>query len=177
MQKALAFSFAFCMVALGAQAQKTADFSGKWTLDVAKSKLGERSNIEAQTLIVTQTAKDIKIETSTKRAGAAPTPLGGGRGFVGGGDMPATYALDGKDARSEVDGPGGAKVPVITNGKVDGSKMTLSRSSTFNGPNGLITSSTKEMWELGPDGKTLTITTERVTFRGTDKTTRVFTKS
>jgi hypothetical protein len=39
-----------------------------------------------------------------------------------GGDGAATYMLDGKDAKSEVAGPGGAMVPVTTNGKIDGWK-------------------------------------------------------
>jgi len=40
-----------------------------------------------------------------------------------------------------------------------------------------MTFTTKETWELGADGKTLTVNTERTTMRGTDSTTKVFTKS
>jgi hypothetical protein len=140
--------------------------------------LGERNNIESQTLTVTQTANDIKVDTATKRTppagGGAP---GGGGGRMGGGaDGAATYTLDGKDAKTEIAGPGGNMVPVTTNAKLEGGKLVLSRSTTFNTPNGAITSTSKETWELSADGKTLTVTTERTTPRGTDTTTKVFVK-
>lgn len=183
MRKALFFTFVFCMSVFAANAQKATDFSGKWNLDVAKSKLGERSNIESQTLTVTQTAADIKIETSTKRAApSAGAPGGGGqggpggRGFGGGGDMPATYTLDGKEVKSEFDGPGGNKIPVSTSGKFDGGKLILTRVTTFNGPNGPSTTTGKETWELSADRKTLTVNVERTSFRGTDTVIKVFTK-
>ena len=178
--KMIALTLAFCMSAVGVYAQK-ADFSGKWTLDVAKSKLGERNNIETQTLTVTQTANDIKIDTATKRTppagGGAPGGGGGGGGMMGrGGDGAATYMLDGKDAKSEIAGPGGAMVPVTTNGKIDAGKLVLSRTTTFNRPEGAITSTSKETWELSADGKTLTVNTERTSPRGTDTTIKVFVK-
>ncbi len=180
MRKALFCTLVFGMSVFAANAQKPADFSGKWNLDAAKSKLGERSNIESQTLTVTQTAKDIKIETSTKRAapaggGPGGGGQGGGRGF-GGGDMPATYTLDGKEVKSEMDGPGGNKIPVSMIGKFEGGKLVLTRTMTFNGPNGPANTTGKETWELSADGKTLTVTAERTSFRGTDTTTRVYTK-
>ena len=178
MRKAIFLTFVFCLAAIAVQAQKAADFSGKWTLDVPKSKLGERNSIESQTMTVTQTAADIKIETATKRAAppaGGPGGGGGGRGF-GGGDMPATYTLDGTEVKSEVDGPGGAKIPVSMTGKFEGGKLVLTRSSTFNGPNGEVKTTGKETWELSADGKTLTVNTERTSFRGTDSTTKVFTK-
>ena len=177
----IVLTLAFCISAVGVYAQK-ADFSGKWTLDVAKSKLGERNNIETQTLTVTQAANDIKVDTATTRkppaGGGAPGGGGmGGGGVMGrGGDGPATYMLDGKDVKSEIAGPGGTMVPVTTNAKVDGGKLTLSRSTTFNTPNGAITATSKEIWELSADGKTLTVTTERTSPRGTDTTTKVFIK-
>jgi hypothetical protein len=68
-------------------------------------------------------------------------------------------------------------VPVTLKATFDGGKLNLSRSSTFSGPMGEMTMTTKETWELSADGKTLTVTTERTTPRGTDTTTRVFTKS
>src|SRR4030095_7804620 len=107
--KLIVLTLAFCMSAMGAYAQKRADFSGKWTLDVAKSKLGERNNIESQTLTVAQTGNDIKIDTATKRTppagGGAPGGgggTGGGGGMGRGGDGSATYALDGKDVKTEI---------------------------------------------------------------------------
>jgi hypothetical protein len=170
-----------CLFALAAFAQKAPNFGGTWTLDVSKSKLGDRNNIESQTLTVTQTDKDVKIETATKRT-PPPANAGGGGGMGGGrmgggGDMPMTYTLDGKEMKMDMAGPGGNTIPVSMTGKVDGGKLYLTRSSTFNGPNGAMTSTTKETWELSGDGKTLTISTERTSPRGTDTTTKVFTKS
>jgi hypothetical protein len=101
---------------------------------------------------------------------------GQGRGGMGGGDMRSTYTLDGKEVASEVDGPMG-KMPVKMMAKLEGGKLMLSNARTFNTPNGEMTMTTKETWELSGDGKTLTIVTERNTPRGTDTTTRVFAKS
>jgi len=180
MIQAFVFVLVFCMSVVAANAQKAADFSGKWTLDVAKSKLGDRNSIESQTITVVQTAADIKIETATKRmappAGSPAGPGGGGAGRMGGGgDTPMTYALDGKETKIERQGPNGS-IPVMLKAKAEGSKLWLSQSMTFTTPNGEMTMTTKETWELGADGKSLTVTTERTTMGGTDSTTKVFSK-
>lgn len=168
--------FTLLGLAISASAQ-TADFSGTWTLDVSKSKLGDRNMIAEQTLTVVQTAKDITVTPVTKR-NPPPDGMGGGqgRGGMGGGDVRSTYTLDGKEVASEVDGPMG-KMPVKMMAKLEGGKLMLSNARTFNTPNGEMTMTTKETWELSGDGKTLTIVTERNTPRGTDTTTRVFAKS
>lgn len=172
----LAAIFSLFLFALSASAQ-TANYSGTWTLDVSKSKLGERNMIAEQTLTVVQTANDITITPKTKR-NPPPDGMGGGggRGGFGGGDNATTYSLDGKETKTEVEGRMG-KMPVTLSAKTEGGKLHLSSSSTFSGPNGEMTITTKETWELSSDGKTLTINTERATPRGTDSTTRVFTKS
>ncbi len=169
-------------IAVSAQ-DKTANYAGTWTLDVSKSKLGERSMIEGQTLTVTQTDKEITIQTATKRT---PPPadaqqgarMGGrmGGGMMGGGDGTTTYSLDGKDTKKEIDGRMG-KIPVTLKAKTEGGKLHLTSSSTFTGPNGEVTTTTKEKWELSKDGKTLTVDTERSTPRGTESTTKVFMKN
>jgi len=101
----LAAAIAMLAMAFTASAQKApADFSGKWNLDLAKSKLTDRekTSIESQTVTITQTAADIKIETDTKRmapAGGAPPaggPPGGGGVRMGGGggaQGPQTFTL------------------------------------------------------------------------------------
>ena len=171
-----------CLFALAAFAQKAPNFSGTWTLDVGKSKLGDRNNIESQTLTVTQSDKDIKIETATKRtpppanaAGGGGGGMGGG-GRMGGGDIPLTYTLDGKETKMDMT-MGQNTIPMTMSAKIESGKLLTSRSSTFNGPNGAMTSTTKETWELSGDSKTLTVTTERTSPRGTDTTTKIFTKS
>jgi hypothetical protein len=175
--------FTLFVMAVSASAQKAATFSGTWTLDVSKSKLGERNMIESQTLTVTQTDKDIKIATATKRA-APPegAPGGGGAGgrLAGGMGMgPAentiSYNLDGKEVAIEQETPRG-KVPTKMTGKVDGGKLSLTTSRTFQTPNGEMTQTTKETWSLSADGNTLTIDREQSSQRGSASTTSVYTR-
>src|SRR4051794_21512349 len=127
----LAAVFSLFVLAFTVSAQeKAASFSGTWTLDVSKSKMSDRMPIESQTLTVTQTDKDIKIETATKHA---PPPAdkqdggkmgggqmgGGGRrmgGGFGGSDGTTTYTLDGKETKTEVSGPMGS-MPVSLKAK------------------------------------------------------------
>ncbi len=179
-----AAALSLLVFAISASAQKTTDFSGKWTLDKEKSTLSERekTSIESQTLTVTQTAADIKIEPATKRmAPPAGAPTGGGGGGMGrgggmgGGDMAMTYALGKETTVEQQMGPN--TVPVTLGSKWDGSKLVLNRSSTFNGPNGEVKNTSKETWELSADGKTLTIHAERTGMQGTTTSTKIFTKS
>ncbi len=181
MRKLLFLTAAVCLFATAAFAQK-GDYSGTWTLDVSKSKLGERNNIESQTLTVVQTDKDIKVTTATKRAappagapaGGPPPGGGGGGGRMGGGmggDTTNTYTLDGKETFVEVESQMG-KVPVKFVGKRDGSKLSLSSSRTM----GEVTISSKETWSLSTDGTTLTVDVESTSPRGTNTTQKVFVK-
>lgn len=188
MKKSIVFAafVSLFILATMASAQKApADFGGKWNLDLAKSKLTDREKqtIESQTITVTQTAADIKIETDTKRltppAGATP-PAGGGGGRPGGGGGgggaagPQTYPL-GKEATSDQQ-MGQNTVPVTMGGKWDGSKLVLTRSSTFMGPNGEVKNVSKQTFELGVDGKTLTVNTESTGMQGTTTSTKVYSK-
>ena len=189
MRKLLFLTAAFCLFSIAAFAQdKKADYSGTWNLDVSKSKLGDRNNIESQTLTVTQTDKDIKVATATKRAAPpAGAPAGGppgggggggrsgGGGMMGGGDNTMTYALDGKETTVEVESPMG-KVPVKLTGKSDVGKLHLASSRTMNTQMGEVTISTKETWELSANGKTLTVNRESTSPRGTNSSTMVFAK-
>ena len=192
--KNLAILFAFvCLFAIGATAQsKKADFSGEWTLDASKSKLGERSRIEAMTLKVTQTEKELKVETTTKRpappqgemaggngnTGAMPAPAGGGmrggmRGGFGGGDGTTVYSLEGKETSTE--GAMGGQATLKAKVEKD-SRLNLSRTQTIDSPNGQATISVKETWELSADGKTLTVKRDVESPRGTTSTEMVFTR-
>lgn len=192
----LAAVFSLSVFAFAASAQdKVANFSGTWNLNVGKSKLDERSHIESQTLTVTQTDKDIKVETATKHA---PPPadkekqdgggMGGGQrgggqmggagrrgGGMMGGDGTTTYSLDGKETKTEVSGPMGS-MPVSLKGKLKGGKLELTRNSTFSGPMGDVSISSKESWELSADGSALTVNSERTSPRGTNTSTMVYTK-
>jgi len=181
MKKLFAIAAMCCMLSIAALAQATTpDFSGTWTLDVSKSKLDDRSRVESMTLTVTQTAKDIKIDTKTTRA---PRPEGAGGGMGGGGrrgggfggDSVMTYTLDGKTTTIQQESQMG-QIPVSLTGKLDGGTLNLSSSRTFNGPNGEVTATTKDTWTLSSDGKTLTVNRESQTPRGANSSTMVFVK-
>ncbi|MEQ1923374.1 MAG: hypothetical protein ABL952_12780, partial [Pyrinomonadaceae bacterium] len=66
MKKNFLFAAALMLfaMAVSASAQK-GDFSGTWNLDLTKSKLTDRekTSIESQTMVVTQSATDLKVET------------------------------------------------------------------------------------------------------------------
>jgi hypothetical protein len=174
--------FSLVMAIMAVSAQKSTSFSGHWELDASKSKLDERARIQSASLDVAQTDKDIKIESKTTRAprpegapgGQGPGRMGGG-GF-GGGDGTNTYSLDGKETTIQQDSPMGGKIPITLKAKIEGAKLNLSRSSTFTGPNGEISISTKETWTLSSDGTTLTVDREQTSPRGTNTSTLVFVK-
>jgi hypothetical protein len=181
MKKVYFLAAVFCLFAGSAFAQgkvSTRDFSGVWTLDVAKSKLDVRARIESMTLTVAQTEKELKVTTETKRTPPpADAPQGGrgmGRGF-GGGDGTTVYALDGKETTTQRDTPMGA-VPVKHTAMLDQGRVRISSSSNFSGPAGEVTMTTKETWSLSDDGKTLTVERESTSPRGTNSSTMVFTK-
>ena len=187
MKKVLFFTAFVCLMTFAAFAQdkKSADFSGSWTLDVSKSKLDERSRIESMTMTVTQTDKDLKVETATKRTPPPESAMsdgGGGQGGGrrraggGGGDGTTTYTLDGKEINIEEEGRMG-KVPVKLKAELEGAgKLKLSSVRTFNTPNGEATMTTKEVWSLSEDGKTLTVKRDMESPRGTNSSEMVFTK-
>lgn len=173
------FSIYLAVMAISAQ-EKATDFSGNWELDKAKSKLDERTRIESMTINVTQTDKELKIATTTKR-GAPPEGAnrgGGGRqggGGFGGGDGTQTYSLDGKETKAQVGG-GQFAGEATLKAKWEKSKLKLTSSRNFETPNGAISISTKEVWLLSEDGKTLTIKRDMETPRGTNSSEMVFTK-
>lgn len=167
----LFFAAAFvCLFAFASFAQKPADLSGKWNLDLSKSELGQQAAmIKSQTVTITQAGTSFKVSTQTERN--APPDGGGGMGGGGnrGGGMGGeqSYTLDGKEVSTERQTPNGAVTTKITASQT-GNKVVIS--SIFPGPNGEIKSTTT--YELSADGKTLTVTRESP--RGTSKS--VYTK-
>src|SRR5436190_23288319 len=103
-----------CLFALGAFAQKSADFSGKWNLDLTKSDLGQQAAmIKSQTVTITQAGTSFKVSTQTERnappeggGGGGGNGGGGGRG-MGGGGGDQSYTLDGKEVSTERQGQNG----------------------------------------------------------------------
>ena len=174
--------FAAFTVASFAQAKAT-DFSGTWLLDIPKSQINDRMlRIEALTMTVTQTDKELKVTTETKRPAPPADAVAGGRGpgrgmggRFGGGDGTIAYSLEGKETVVEIDGPNG-KQPVKYKAALDGAKASLSAVRSFNGPMGDVTITTKDVWTVSADGKTLTVVREQTTPRGTNASTMIFVK-
>jgi hypothetical protein len=164
----LFFAMAFvCLFAFAAFAQKPADLSGKWNLDLTKSELGQQAAmIKSQTVTITQSGTSFKVSTQTERNTPADSAGGGGRGgFGGGGDQ--SYTLDGKEVSTDRQTPNGT-MTIKTTASQSGNKVVVT--SVFPGPNGDVKSTTT--YELSGDGKTLTVTREST--RGTSKS--VYTK-
>ena len=174
----LAAAIAVLAMAFTVSAQKGADFNGKWTLDLAKSDLGQQAAmIKSQTLTITQAGTSFKVATATERnappdgGGAPPAGGGGGRpgggGGMGGGGGEQAYTTDGKEVSTERQGPNGA-ITIKTKAEQTGNKVVITTVSP--GPNGDM--KTTRTFDLGADGKTLTVTNEGA--RGTTKS--VYTK-
>ena len=184
MKKLVILAAVICLFSVGALAQtvalegktpaKTVSFAGDWELDAKKSKLSEMMRIESLTMKVTQTEKELKVETATKRASVPEGMSGGGRrgGF---GDGTVTYSLEGKETIIQQDGPNGP-MPITFKAKSEAGKMRLNSSRKFNGPNGEISVTTEETWELADEGKTLKVTRTSNSPRGTQTTEMYFTR-
>lgn len=166
-----------CFFALASFAQ-TPNVSGEWTLDKVKSKMDERqaasierqaASIESQSLKVEQTAKELKVTVMTKQTGDQGAP----RADIGAGVN--TYLLNGQEFTSENQTQIGP-VYTKTKGEIKDGKLNLQSVRTVDAPMGQITITTKEVWELSADGKTLIIKREFESQRGKVNSESVFTK-
>lgn len=176
MKKLLFLATALCFLSVPAVAQET-NFSGKWVLDLSKSKLDERARITEQTITVTQSGADFKRETVSKRT---PPPGGGqgmgGRGGFGGGDGTESLKLDGKEITVQVDSPMGPQ-PMTKKAEVKGGKLHITSTRRMNTPMGEFTVVTREEWSMSADGKTLTIKNSVESQRGTMTSEMVYGKN
>ena len=172
MRKALFFTLVLCVAAIAANAQTAPNFSGKWTLDIAKSELGQAaSSIKSQTMSIRHAGDSFKVLTQVERNAPPTDGPGGGAGngrAMASGPMEQAFTLDGKEVSSERQTPNGA-VTTKTKSEQMGNKILVT--STFPGPNGEMKVTTT--YELSADGKTLTLTRESP--RGTNK--QVYTKA
>lgn len=168
---------AFLLVVVAASAQK-ASFAGAWSLDKAKSQgLSQgMQNADKVTWNITQDDKTISIEQKTEggqQGGGGGGGMGGGRG--GGMGGPQVYNLDGSETTADV---GGGQMTGKATSKAtwSGGTLELSRKTTFQGPNGEVTSVNTRKLSLSGDGKVLTAVTHNESPRGTTDSTLVFNK-
>jgi hypothetical protein len=188
----------------GLAAQAAApNFAGTWTLDKSKSQgLSQRlQNVESFSWVITQTDKEITIEDKVTggqpgggpggaAAGAPPAagapaagapaaggaPQGGGPGAGGGRGMmggPRTYNLDGSETSGDM---GRAKYTRKATMSSDGKTLELLQKTTFQGPDGEVTTTSSDKLTLSADGKVLTVVRHSESPRGTQDSTLVFNK-
>ncbi len=140
----------------------TPDFSGEWKLEAGRSTLPEAAGIESMTLKVSQTAKEITIQTSTQ----LNVELGGGSTKQGSAVKTIVYNLDGTEKATEI-GNGIMAVTETRKAKItaDGKlSLTVMRGSkTETGKPGM---KSNETWELLDNGNTLKIIRYTETPRG-----------
>lgn len=161
--------FCMCFQATAVYAA-TPNFSGEWELDVSKSTLPDTMPIESMTLKVSQTEKDLNVESVVK----ADQSRGGMR--RGGGAQIALYNLEGKETLADIgNGMMTGKETRKASLTADG-KLNLTSTRNFKSERGEVTMKTNEIWELLDDGKTLKITRYMETPRGATNAEMYFTK-
>ena len=203
MKKASVLLSVFCLLLASAavSAQTGArNFAGTWEINIAKSKLPERTRIEALKMIVSQTDDNLTVETVVKRAvpdsmaqvdanggmrpdGNRAARRGGAGGNMSGGiaNFPAsvTYNLVGNPVTVESENAAGMPSPVLTLNayfEKDG-RLKLVQDSKITAPGGEFTAKTVDTWELSADGKVLKIAREMTTPRGAQTAEMYFVKA
>ena len=144
-------------------AQGKADFSGNWKMNVEKSDPmgggmgggGMGAGMASAITSITQTATKLTIET--KVGDQAPRV--------------SNYNLDGTESVNTTQ-RGESKSKAAW----DGANLVITSESSFNGPNGAMTITSKEVRSLSADGKLMTVTTTRQTPNGEMTTKRVYDK-
>jgi len=168
MRTALAV-IAAVLVATPSLAQDKPDFTGSWKLNAEKS------------------------DAPAQMGGGRP---GGGRG-MGGRMGPATevhatqtgdkllldqkmgdqsrlltFYLDGRENRN----PGMRNSEMVSKARWDGASLVIEGSMSFEGPNGSVTITTREVRTLSDDGRTMTVVTATTTPRGENTRKAVYDK-
>ncbi len=171
-------AFAALSFVLAVNAAAPASFAGTWELDKSKSQNLPRFWQDAQsiTLTITQTDKQVTLETKVVGGGTSGAPgggPGGGRGFGAGMGGPISYNLDGTETTTE-----GERGKTTTKGGLskDGGALELSVKRNFTTPNGDITATTTDKFSLSGDGKILTDNRHSEGPRGPQDSTLVYNK-
>jgi len=146
------------------------NFVGDWELDVSKSTLPATMPVESIVLKVSQTEKDLKIESVTKTSKNNAGMKGGVVKQTG------IYSLEGKEMLTEVGsgamaGKETRKASVTADGKLN---LTLIRN--LKDETGDVTIKINEIWELLDAGKTLKATRYMETPRGATNAEMFFTR-
>ncbi len=151
------------LMSISLYAQNVTDFSGSWTLDESKSKIGpEGQRMLAKTLNITQGENSITLE----------------RIFSGmNGDerkITDTYTLDGKESVNPIFNTTKKSIAAWSE---DGTSLEVSSVIVLNMHGETTEIKSVETYSLGDDGKTLIIESKSSSSRGERQATFVYNKN
>lgn len=165
------------------------NYSGTWVLDKEKTKAWA-PYLEGYTMIVTQDEERLTVQTTIRgdrktqrrdRTETGEAVRGGPPGRPRGGPGPfgmalptATYKLDGTTTTIE---QGRGHVFLKAEWKQNQTVLELSQTRRISVPDGELTFTTVERWELSADGATLTVHRTSESPRGTHTSSLVFKRS
>ncbi len=179
MRKSIMFGALLSLFVLAGAVSAQSNYAGDWKLDKENSELGERSRVKSMTMNVTQNDDELTYERKVEREerdGAGGRGRGR-RGMRGGGNAgPVTFKLDGTETSTDVD-RGFATGKVTRKAEEKEAALLLTTKSVFDTPRGEMKITSVETWSLAEDGKTLTVSAETETPRGSRSSKLVFTKS
>jgi len=142
-------------------AQKSADFSGKWTLNEDKSDLGEGRFFSASKMAITQDKKSITLErTRAGRDGEERTSS-------------ETITLDGKENVTETEN---RKTNSVATWSDDKSSLIIKSNIEINRQGEIMEMTRTETLSLGEDGKALKIKSDSSSSRGDRSVSLVYDK-
>ncbi len=175
-------SLCFAVLTISAQ-EKMTNFAGSWKLDSSVSNFGERDRIESITMKISQTDKELKVDSDIKR-GQLPENVmrrGGGMGrsgMVNGGDENQTvvYNLDGKETKVKTNAGMISGERRFKAKREKEGKLALTQILSFGNQENAREFKVTETWELQNDGKTLKIIRLTESPRGSQTSELYFTK-
>jgi len=164
MKKVAVLVVSLCLFSINALSQ-VPDYSGEWTLDKHASKLfGRMASIESMSITVTQTGNELKIVTFSKRASQPQNASG---------EEIVTYSLDGKEIKMDINNSS-FNGTIRSRVRFEGGKLNLKAERTIRTQLGEFSATTRDIWELSPDGATLKIKRETETPQETMSAEMIF---
>ncbi|MEA2572650.1 MAG: hypothetical protein QOI24_4651 [Acidobacteriota bacterium] len=161
----------FLAITLTAAAPKVVDYSGKWTLDKPASKSLPHmfDKVSAHRIDVAQTSTRFTVAIDITRSEGEPIR------------QTLDFDLTGKATQTEttVHTPDGdRKLPMTLKSTVrEDGRVEVTEEREMRGPEGAVTATTYELWDISADGKPLTIHRKDQMSRGTFEYDMVFTRS
>jgi hypothetical protein len=159
MKKALSTAAVILLLTVSALAQNAKpNFSGTWTLDVAKSDFGPAPPPDSVVMTIDHKEPSLKSTTVQK-------------GQQGDATNEATITTDGKENVNKLSAAG-MEQDVKSTSKWNGKKLTTERMLAIQG----MSIGMNDAWDLSADGKVLTVVRQISTPQGDFSTTMVFNK-